>query len=357
MPRTLNIAVVPVTSASSSPIAKSAASIHDLAITAQTQHRAMRDARRQLSRLNEPSRESLKAEWTTYVDRYEQILNGSDTTASKLAAVIDVYLALQGNTEDDKEGAMITELTLLRAELERPQPDFTSECMKLSNDMKGLCSKLMGSPPRDSVASQDATPKGNINVEPVVAQSAVGGDINSLDFYMSLLMARQSPMRGRTPTNEGPRSLWSFLLPAAVSSPPIPTVSPHVGTNTSNLTQAQVMAVDRFKQLGELGANGTSSRSTGASRNLTNNILAGTINGNIQTLEAQAQQFSVFSELTQHLKNEIGAYLLAFQAAKAYPTMEKKRALTNMHARVASSSAHWRQCVIALTEGYTRVQK
>ncbi|OSD04982.1 hypothetical protein PYCCODRAFT_1432717 [Trametes coccinea BRFM310] len=304
----------------------------------------MRDTRRQLSRLNEPSRESLKAEWTTYVDRYEQILNGSDTTASKLAAVIDVYLALQGNTEDDKEGAMITELTLLRAELERPQPDFTSECMKLSNDMKGLCSKLMGSPPRDSVASQDATPKGNINVEPVVAQSAVG-------------FAQESPMRGRTPTNEGPRSLWSFLLPAAVSSPPIPTVLPHVGTNTSNLTQAQVMAFDRFKQLGELGANGTSSRSTGASRNLTNNILAGTINGNIQTLEAQAQQFSVFSELTQHLKNEIGAYLLAFKAAKAYPTMEKKRALTNMHARVASSSAHWRQCVIALTEGYTRVQK
>ncbi|KAJ2982582.1 hypothetical protein NUW54_g10733 [Trametes sanguinea] len=339
MARTYTIATA-TANPSSSPIAKCAADIQGLAVAAQMQHRAMRDTRRQLSRLNDPSRESLKAEWTTYLDRYERILNDSDVTASKLAAIVDVYLALQGNTETDKESAMVTELSTLQAELEKVQPSFNSECVALASDMKGFYSKATGSPPFHGLPGQDLTLTANGSVTPTTVQHA-------------------------------PERLWSFVLPA-ISSPSTSAVSAHTATNCpgSTLTSAQATAVDRFKHLAQAKivvytATGNLARSTqladaspiDASRKLSNEVLTEAVKANAQALEAQAQQFSVFSELTQHLKNEIGAYLLSFQAAKAYPTMEKRKALANMHARVAASSAHWRQCSMALTDGYTRVPK
>ncbi|KAI9061971.1 hypothetical protein FKP32DRAFT_1677598 [Trametes sanguinea] len=346
MARTFTIATA-TSNTSSSPIAKCAADIQGLSVAAQTQHRAMRDIRRQLSRLNDPSRESLTAEWTTYLHRYERILNDSDVTASKLTAIIDVYLALQGNTEADKESAMVTELSTLQAELEKVQPGFNSECLALASDMKGFYSKATGPPRSHGLPGQDATLTANGSVTPTTVQPAPEP-------------TQEPAIRTRSPTNESPRRLWSFALPA-VSSPSTPAVSAHTGNKGpgSALTSAQATAVNRFKQLGNLARSTQLADASpiDTSRKLSNEVLTETVKANVQALEAQAQQFSVFSELAQHLKNEIGAYLLAFQAAKAYPTMEKRRALANMHARVAASSAHWRQCSMALTDGYTRVPK
>ncbi|KAI0356835.1 hypothetical protein OH77DRAFT_1588731 [Trametes cingulata] len=351
----------PVRSASAirpltTPIATCATNIRDLAPNAKTLHRAMLDTRRQILRMDIPERDSLKAEWTARIDLYKNILDGTNAAANQLAGVIDVYLALQNNTNEGQEENMIKELSALRANLERTDFRFNVQCASLKENIDAFHRRL-------------ADPASNEQANQLSASANKhDSDTNVTHLETSALSStnsQQQPVavRQEVTTNFSTRSAWSRLC--ELVSPAAAPVSAPASASGGAPIRTEEMVVDHIKRLNE-GASvriqrqrsgGTPSTDHGVPSEPVDPPFLSAVKETSRRLDLQTRQFEAFSEIAQHLKNEINAYTQAFQAAKAYPTREKRIALENMHNRVVASSAHWRECAAALTDGYARIQK
>ncbi|KAI8974780.1 hypothetical protein BD414DRAFT_173942 [Trametes punicea] len=270
--------------------------------------------------------------------RYRNIVNDSNVAASKLSAMIDVYLALQGNTDEVAESDMATELSTLLTQLECYKFDPSNLCAKLKDDIEASLNHTGDEGYTGSPQLTDAGDHAQVDV--LTAQSP--RQVTSSFFAM---------------LSRCLWSMWSFVsYRLSALSPP---ATEQRLTNGRVLTHTEATAVRRFKHMGERRevVAVRAAQSSDAACKMTVEGLIKSMRDHTRVLEAQVSKFNVFFEIAQHLKNEVGAYLLAFEAVKTYPTPEKRRALSNMHARVASSSASWKECATALKDGYSRVQK
>ncbi|KAJ8463343.1 hypothetical protein ONZ51_g10319 [Trametes cubensis] len=358
--------------------------LQELAPSAKILHRAFRDAGRHLARIDDPRRDALKSEWTTLTKRYKSIIDDSDVAAGKLAAVLNVYIALQGNTREGQEASMITELSTLQTvdiELDSYHYVFSGPCASLRNNVETFYLKLV-----DPTGSRRDHERASLSTPPLERKS---------ESMPQVQESQPEPIvQGGVPANPAPRKMWGLLterLPAfyATPSPQSPPAADHENT----LTPAQATAVSVFKQASQGhihvqhrrhldGATLLARSSTQtqlASEKPVVDIVIASLKDIMLSLGKQSPELDVFRELTLHvgvhpricvqhildsiytvnvqLKNEIKAYLQVLQSASAYPTPEKRTALANMQGRVALSSANWRVCVGALTDGYSRVQK
>ncbi|KAI0330787.1 hypothetical protein GY45DRAFT_1361278 [Cubamyces sp. BRFM 1775] len=359
----------PPSSPTQGPIAKCITTVRNLALSTKTLHRAFRDAGRHIARINDPRRATFQAEWSTVTRRYKSFIDDSDIAAGKLAAIINIYLALQGNTHETQEASVSTELLTLQSasivfiacqqELENCNYIFSGPCANLRNDIETFFLKLVGR----KVDTQDDETASPLN--------------SPLDARIAPLPAPQESQpepagQGSASAKPTPSRMWSLLtdrLPA-LNATLLSSRSPAAAEST--LTAAQAAAVGHFaratgghtqvqQQRRHVEEATGPAQSQAQAPTISDKPLVDVVIASMKdimlSLATQSPQLDVFRELTLHLKNEIRAYLQALQSAKAFPTADKRTALANMQARVALSSAHWRACVSALTDGYSRIQK
>ncbi|KAI0324387.1 hypothetical protein GY45DRAFT_383603 [Cubamyces sp. BRFM 1775] len=347
----------PLSSPTQGPIATCISTLRELAPGAKVLHRALRDASRHIARIDDPRRDTLKSEWSTYTKRYKSIVDDTDVAAGKLAAVINVYLALQANTREGQEASMITELSTLQSELDGYNYVFSGPCANLRSNVETFYLKLVD-------------PTGDRREHERAALFTAPLDIHSENTSQPQESQPEPLVQGGVPANSTPRRMWGLLterLPTFYATPSLQSPT----TVENSLTHAQATAVNVFAQAGQDhthilhrqhtdGATSpihSSTRTLVASEKPVVDVVIASIKDILLSLGTQGPQLGVFRELTLHLKNEIKAYLQVLQSANAFPTPEKRIALANMQGRVARSSAHWRTCASALTDGYSRIQK
>ncbi|KAH9887924.1 hypothetical protein C8Q73DRAFT_193801 [Cubamyces lactineus] len=340
------------------PIATCIATLRDLAPSAKSLHRAFRDVSRQVARIDDPRRDILKSEWATYTKRYKSVVDDSDVAAGKLAAVINVYLALESNAQETRKVDMITELTTLKSELDGCNFDFDASCANLKGNIGSFYVQLVD-PMGDRRESEGALLADMFpNAQPESTSQTTRQPeaiISSVTYVSQLLWRMWGLLIGQLPT-----------LYATTS----PQVAPSFGT-TGNLTLASTTALKVSAGAGTIDTHVQPSQhaqdTLGSVHGYTptpltsdkpvHAVVGTSIKDIMRSLGRQTSQLDVFRELTLHLKNEIEAYLQALQSANAFPTPEKRAVLANMLSRAVLSSAHWRACVLALTDGYSRIQK
>ncbi|KAH9887915.1 hypothetical protein C8Q73DRAFT_711166 [Cubamyces lactineus] len=347
----------PPPSPTQGPIATCIDTLRELAPSAKTLHRAFRDAGRHLARIDDPRRDALKSEWSTLTKRYKSLIDDSDVAAGKLAAVLNVYLALQGNTREGQEDSMIAELSTLQSELDSYHFVFSGPCANLKNNVETFYLKLV-----DPTGSRRDHERASLSTPSIETQGE--------SMPQSQGNEPEPIVPGGVPANPTPRKMWGLLterLPTFYATPS--PRSPPAAENT--MTLAQATAVNVFAQAGQGHTHvqhrqhldgvtspvRSSAQDLPASQKPVVDIVIASIKDIMLSLGRQGPQLDVFRELTLHVKNEIRAYLQVLQSASAFPTSEKKTALANMQGRVALSSAHWRVCISALTDGYSRIQK
>ncbi|KAJ8454889.1 hypothetical protein ONZ51_g12767 [Trametes cubensis] len=336
------------------PIMACAANLRHLKTSSRKIYRGLRDCRANFLRLTILHRSTFEAEWATYADRYKNLLDDADLAASQLMAVIKVYLVLQSSKNEAPEADMITELGNLQqasptADTILPTThtihtlppsqtlsgrtyDLRRQCEKIAEDVQASYDRLSKIVETSSVAlAHPATGKsGNStgrNVEPSANDSTnkpsprPAGSISSyfwklFSALLSLVLSGDS--YGKETSGDARRDQGQRQDSTKSAQQPTRTPSTRQGTQSSQLSQTSA---------------------TSAALDTITEVITG--------LERQAPLFNAFPELAQHLRNEVDAYLRAFEAAKAYPASRKK-ALEEAQARVVASSKYWKECLAAL---------
>ncbi|KAJ8463339.1 hypothetical protein ONZ51_g10321 [Trametes cubensis] len=353
------------------PIMACAANLRHLKTSSRKIYRGLRDCRANFLRLTIPHRSTFEAEWATYADRYKNLLDDADLAASQLMAVIKgelqglahasraltmsaVYLVIQSSKNEAPEADMITELGNLQqasptADTILPTThtvytlppsqtlsgrtyDLRRQCEKIAEDVQASYDRLSKIVETSSVAlAHPATGKsGNStgrNVEPSANDSTnkpsprPAGSISSYFWKLfSALLSLILPENnyGKETSGDARRDQGQRQDNTKLAKQPARTPSTRQDTQSSQISQTSA---------------------TSAALDTITEVITG--------LERQAPLFNAFPELAQHLRNEVDAYLRAFEAAKAYPASRKK-ALEEAQARVVASSKYWKECLAAL---------
>ncbi|KAJ8461832.1 hypothetical protein ONZ51_g11288 [Trametes cubensis] len=237
--------------------------------------------------------------------------------------ILLLYLALQGNTTPDDIDEMITELLGLQEQLSSRDYHLDTVCSALGDDIKTWHSKFLSSAVCEA-ERRNASEKFAGN----------GGDQAFGDHETQAL-----PMRLRVSLLDvfamrvynGCRRIWTVMSRGSVA----PSL-----TLSSSMRHA---------------AGGANTTGHATAQNEAGSTIDSLVVESVQQLEIQAPLYGAFNELTKHLKNEVGAYLLAFQRFKAIPNHRNSKALKEMHARVACSSPRWKECIAVLNEGFACV--
>ncbi|KAI0659982.1 hypothetical protein C8Q70DRAFT_107731 [Cubamyces menziesii] len=261
--------------------------------------------------------------WEIFSTRYRRLLDESDSARGELLAIIRIYLALQGNTTPDDIDEMITELLGLQEQLSSRDYHLDTVCSALGDDIKTWHSKFLSSAVCEA-ERRNASEKFAGN----------GGDQAFGDHETQAL-----PMRLRVSLLDvfamrvynGCRRIWTVMSRGSVA----PSL-----TLSSSMRHA---------------AGGANTTGHATAQNEAGSTIDSLVVESVQQLEIQAPLYGAFNELTKHLKNEVGAYLLAFQRFKAIPNHRNSKALKEMHARVACSSPRWKECIAVLNEGFACV--
>ncbi|KAJ8456756.1 hypothetical protein ONZ51_g11935 [Trametes cubensis] len=328
-------------------IAKCNDTLSSLAPSAKHLHRAFRDVSRQVARIDDPRRDVLKSEWSASTKQYKGVIDESDVFAGKLAALIKVYLALQGNVQEGQECLV---------ELNGYNYDFGASCTTLKGNVEVFYLKLVdptGNRRENERALQAEMFSRAQSESPPQETRQPEAAISSVAYVSQFLWRMWDLLIERLPTLYATTTAQTALDVENRN-----TLAPAQTTALNSLAQAGTSDV-HVRQRG--GGNPEFTHSHTAtpltSDKPVHDIVATSIKEIMLSLGRQASQFDVFRGLTFHLKNEINSYLQALQSANAIPTAEKRAALANTHARIALSATHWRACASALTDGYSRIQK
>ncbi|KAH9887922.1 hypothetical protein C8Q73DRAFT_711231 [Cubamyces lactineus] len=323
------------------PITGCVANLRDLAVSSRGLYRAIRDTRGSVSRLNILGRDAFEAEWTAFAERYKNLLDDSDLAASQLIAIIKVFLVLQSKKGDAPEDDMISELDSLRQTLTERQYDLSSQCNKLREDVG-----------RDYVVLSQA-----IDSEGALCPS---NRVNSNDSKTP----DPSSKPNRTDTNSSVVVPKVFILWRIFNAIRLRRVrNPETQNRTdcrpvkSKPSRMEKIARKKRQQRKPKGADrpSTARQGTQSSQASAASTTLEAIKDILEKLEQQEPLFDAFPELAKHLRNEIDAYLRAFEAVKAYPARRRK-ALDEAQTRVVASSKFWRECLIALNAELSAVE-
>ncbi|KAI0324389.1 hypothetical protein GY45DRAFT_1365101 [Cubamyces sp. BRFM 1775] len=292
------------------PIMACAANLRRLKASSRQIYRELRDCRASFSRLTIPHQSTFEAEWVTFVDQYKNLLDDADLSASQLIAVIKVYLVLQSSKNEAPEADMITELGNLQQTLANRTYDLCRRCEKIGEDVQASHDRLSEAVEmsRTTLAHFENgknanSTGGNVDTSARVStnkpSSRPAGSISTYFWELvSAFLALISPesdcrKEPRQETKKGasdPRRTQGRRQDSNESTKRFPNTNPRQNTQSSQLSQSSATS-------GTLSA----------------------IKEVITGLETQAPLFDAFTELAQHLRNEVEAYLRAFEAAKAYP--------------------------------------
>ncbi|KAI0628077.1 hypothetical protein C8Q77DRAFT_1068621 [Trametes polyzona] len=278
------------------PIVNCATTINSLAADARTLHNGFDNIQRQLLRLSDSEKPPrLTQDWRVHTEDYRAILHSSDTYATNLTSIINIYLALQGDITEEDTDDMIEELSTLRKDLEKPPPDMSKSCMELKRRI-GEClsgtasavSTITGIEISSNVPSSTYDP--SPHVKSGSKKSVLTCDSRRRNYIAS----------GASRTDFVSSWAWSIACSA------FPTLRKLDGRERQDGSSAK--------------PNPLVSDATAMESVHYDPALLQSITGVVANLEKQAQKFGVFSEVTKHLENELNAYLAAFQAVKTYQT-------------------------------------
>ncbi|KAH9887927.1 hypothetical protein C8Q73DRAFT_194116 [Cubamyces lactineus] len=313
------------------PITTCAANLRSLKTSSRQMYRAMRDIRASMSRLDVAGRDTFEGDWVAFVDRYKNLLDDADLVASQLMAIIKVYLVLQSSKSEAQEADMITELGNLRQSLTERTYDLSSRCKDVRGDVQAFCERLSQTAKTKRITAVD--PATNTESNP----SAKGGETQSR----------------RSDNASGPPGHMPSILERLMSAFFCRVFSRPRKSDKQRSKSSRKLA-------GSGGVAKDSSQTDGEARiderrpPTRQDSQADAIPATLQAirevvsgLETQAPLFEAFPELARHLRNELDAYLHAFEAAKAFPA-NRKKALDEAQTRVVVSSKHWKECLAAL---------
>ncbi|KAI0324393.1 hypothetical protein GY45DRAFT_1439108 [Cubamyces sp. BRFM 1775] len=329
------------------PITGCVANLRDLADSSRGLYRAFRDTRGSVSRLNFTGRDAFEAEWTAFAERYKNLLDDSDLAASQLIAIIKVFLVLQSKKGDAPEDDMISELDTLRQTLTERQYDLGIQCNKLREDVSKNCTDLSQAIDLDGVLCLD--PKTSIHANtgdsktPGLPRKPTRTDTSSTVvvskvFILWRILSAVRLRRAKKPETQ-----------TRTERKPVRSKLPR-GEKMGRKKQPkrQTKGADRAPAVRQGTQSSQLSRASAASATLE------AIRDILEKLEKQEPLFDAFPELAKHLRNEIDAYLRAFEAVKAYPARRRK-ALDEAQTRVVASSKFWIECLAALNRELSAV--
>ncbi|KAJ8456758.1 hypothetical protein ONZ51_g11937 [Trametes cubensis] len=326
------------------PISGCVANLRDLALSSRGLYRAFRDTRGSVSRLNIPERDVFEAEWTAFADRYKNLLDDSDLAASQLIAIIKVFLVLQSKKGDAPEDDMISELDSLRQTLIEREYDLGSQCNELREDVRRDCAKLFeainseGVTPLDSKTSNDDSKISELPSKPIRADSD-GSTARKVFILWRILNVVDRLRRARKSETQNQPERKSNRSKAIFKG----------NVTRKEKKSRQARGADRPPAAKQRTQPPHLSQASAASATLE------AIKEILEKLEKQEPLFDAFPELAKHLRNEIDAYLRAFEAVKAFPGRRRK-ALDDAQARVVASSKFWRECLVALNAELSAVE-
>ncbi|CDO74605.1 hypothetical protein BN946_scf184862.g2 [Trametes cinnabarina] len=311
-------------SAQGGPIQACIEDIRQLALSSRALHNKLRDTRRRVTAMVGSGRRDLVSVWDAYPENYKALLDDAVSAASQLSAHIKVYLVLQEQKDKVKEGNMITELSALKTNIERTNFGLSAACAKLMDDIanssRGLSEHINAEarrlqPEGDRAAQMHAQQvKSNVNGGvPVLAADRLSANpsINPAAMKLSTFIGRL--FLSRTRARQAEES------------------STTVTTKPTNRDRSSGARNKRKQDQAQAGTGSTAAARARADTGIMSALMQpgeavkvtetmGAIAEIIKELESQIPKFDAFSQLSQHLKNELNAYLLAFQGAQAYPT-------------------------------------
>ncbi|KAI0659988.1 hypothetical protein C8Q70DRAFT_983371 [Cubamyces menziesii] len=319
---------LPLPSPTQGPISICITTVRGLAPSAKNIHRAFRDTGRHIARIDGPRRDTVRSEWSMYTRRYKTIIDESDVAAGKLAAVINVYLALQENTQESQEANMTTELLTLQSEFDGYHYIFSGPCANLRNDVEACYLKLT-----------DLKSDTSVNARASLLNAPSDAKVACSQAFSENRGQSETTVQGSAPATTTPKGMWdlfterlpTFYTTTSPQSPP--------AVENANLTPAQAAAVGIFAQAAPSHIHVQQRQhmpvTTGYARSQTQvssildkphtDVVIASMKDIMLSLATQAPQLDVFRELTLHLKNEIKAYLQALQSANAFPTLDIRK--------------------------------
>ncbi|KAI0659986.1 hypothetical protein C8Q70DRAFT_108049 [Cubamyces menziesii] len=273
--------------------------------------------------------------WLSWNQRHEQqyknLLDDADVAASQLMAVIRVYLVLQSSKSEAQEADMVTELGNLRKSLTERTYDLSSRCKDLRGDIQASYERLSQAVETNGITATDPSNNMESSGETQARRSdKVSGTParkpSILGRLMSAFLCRvlRKPRKSERQTAKLSRGLTN------------PERTPKDASQTGDEMRIAPSTSDQRRPPARQDSQADAIPTT-----------LEAIRESILGLETQAPLFDAFSELARHLRNELDAYLHAFEAAKALPA-NRKKALDEAQSRVVVSSKHWKECLAAL---------
>ncbi|KAL7277048.1 hypothetical protein ACG7TL_008893 [Trametes sanguinea] len=372
------------------PIANCVLVLRDLKLSSQELHGTLHDV---VARTGAAGKDAAVHDWRTYIQRYDEVVSAASRAASQLRALIRTYLLLQQQKHEFKIGDMIVELSNLRSILENYHSDTRKLCDSLQNDIAafygrltpemlessssiGICEQLVAEPEHLPL---DAT---RHNVEHIPKISPV--DVSGTHVKTTMLWVLEVVFRLRLkkPRNKnGEPSPSGTGRSQSAGSPPAGAMSDSNNTHetqTPNKHRISLPPCGRLRDFDDstdieptsqmqngpaiserpsVPAQGRP-RSESAHKAMPHAVrmvstddiranqlkeetfrdLVKAIDSVLQELDRLAPRFDTYSELAEHLRNEITAYINAFSGYQALQTLAKKNALEEMHARVEATS-------------------
>ncbi|KAJ8461836.1 hypothetical protein ONZ51_g11284 [Trametes cubensis] len=319
--------------AQSGSLTTCAANLRSLKTSSRQIYRTLRDIRASMSRLDVAGRNIFEGDWVAFVEQYKNLLDDTDVAASQLMAVIRVYLVLQSSKSEAQEADMVTELGNLRKSLTERTYDLSSRCKDLRGDIQASYERLSQAVETNGITAAD--PSDNLENSRETQTRRLGSDKASgtparkpsiLGRLMSAFLCRflRKPRTSERQTAKLSRGLTN------------PERTPKDASQTGDETRIAPSTSDQRRPPARQDSQADAIPTT-----------LEAIRESILGLETQAPLFDAFSELARHLRNELDAYLHAFEAAKALPA-NRKKALDEAQSRVVVSSKHWKECLAAL---------
>ncbi|KAI9061977.1 hypothetical protein FKP32DRAFT_1686791 [Trametes sanguinea] len=401
MPQTL-------TTSRGGPIANCVLILRDFKLSSQELHDTLHDV---VARTGAAGKDAAVHDWRTYIQRYEEIVSGASRAGSQLRALIKTYLILQQKKRESTADDMVAELTNLRTMLETYHFDAKKLCESLRSDIaasygnltpdmletsssSGICDRLVAEP--EQLPQSDPLRVGGDLVPEILPGDASEANVKTkmlwvLHAVFNLRLKKPRNRNGEPSTTTPRRSQSAGSVSARSMSDPGKAHVKIPGKHRVLLSLAPCGKLEDFedsaeteptspKQNGPLPSESTSQTAQGRhqepARNTTPDAFRSTdeiramqlqeeafrelvqaIDIVLKELDRLAPEFDTFSELAQHLRNEITAYINAFSAYRALQTLAKKNALEEMHARVEATSVHWTEFLDALGEGLPRISR
>ncbi|OSD04990.1 hypothetical protein PYCCODRAFT_1465448 [Trametes coccinea BRFM310] len=361
------------------PIANCVLVLRDLKLSSQELHGTLHDV---VARTGAAGKDAAVHDWRTYIQRYDEVVSAASRAASQLRALIRTYLLLQQQKHESKIGDMVVELSNLRSILENYHSDTRKLCDSLQSDIAafygrltpemlessssiGICEQLVAEPEHLPL---DAT-RHNVEHIPKISPGDVSGThvkttmLWVLEVVFRLRLKKPRNKNGEPSPSGTGRSQSAGSPPAGamsdsnkthetqtpnkhrISLPPCgrlrdfddstdiePTSQMQNGPALSE--RPSVPAQGRPRTLPSHWARAVSQNAPDAVRMVsTDDIRANqlkeetfrdlvkAIDSVLQELDRLAPRFDTYSELAQHLRNEITAYINAFSGYQALQTL------------------------------------